>query len=108
MYASLKLWMAGVWLIVAGFVFYWEWSHPGLELTIWNTGISIGWVAMLLCLYNLFFWWINWSSARRRALEDNNLYRPHEPRKRTRPPQEPDPNFDFSDREASSDRPPHN
>jgi hypothetical protein len=106
MYASVKLWMAGVWLIVAGFIFYWEWSHPGPGLTIWNTGISIGWVAVLLCLYNLFFWWI--SSLRRRTSEDDSLYRRNEPRKRTHAPQEPDPNFDFSDRDASSDRPHHN
>ena len=99
MYASVKLLMALVWLVLAGCIFLWEWSHPDRGgLTIWETGISIGWGAVLLSLYNLLRWGMARSyQKRQRAIADAEAQRLSELRRRSSPPQERNPDFDFSD-----------
>jgi hypothetical protein len=99
MYPSVKLLMALVWLFLAGCIFFWEWTHPDRPgLTIWKTGISIGWGAMLLSLYNLLRWWMARSyQARQRAIADAERERRSELRKKARPNEERNPDFDFSD-----------
>jgi hypothetical protein len=106
MYASVKLFMALVWLFLGGCIFCWEWTHPDRPgLTIWNTGISIGWCAILLGLYNLLRWWMAWSyQKRQRAIEEAEAQRLSDLRRRSRPPQELNPDFDFTDPESTEDR----
>jgi len=189
MYASVKLFMALVWFLLGGCIFYWEWTHqdrtgiklidqnglptiyspqvgtpayeagiqggdiiikidgqatesmtkqeaidliqgqagnvviltvlrPGAKepidititlrpkgLTIWNTGISIGWGAIALGVYNLLRWWMAWSyQKRQRAIEQAEGQRQSELRRRTRPLQELNPDFDFTD-QGSKDEP---
>jgi hypothetical protein len=71
---------------------------------IWNTGISIGWGAIALGLYNLLRWWMAWSyHKRQRAIEQAETQRQSELRRRTRPPQEFNPDFDFSDRGSTEE-----
>src|SRR6516225_12198144 len=103
MYASVKPVMALVWFLLGGCIFYWEWMHPDRPgLTIWNTGISIGWGAIALGLYNLLRWWMAWSyEKRQRAIEQAEAQRQSELRRRFRPPQELNPDFDFSDQDST-------
>ena len=100
MYASLKLFMALVWFLLGGCIFCWEWTHPDRPgLKIWNTGISIGWGAIVLGLYNLLRWWMACSyEKRQRANEQAEAQRLNELRRRSRPPEELNPDFDFADR----------
>jgi hypothetical protein len=72
MYPSVKLLMALVWLFLGGCIFFWEWTHPDRPgLTIWDTGVSIGWGAILLSLYNLLRWWMARShQSRQRAIAE--------------------------------------
>ena len=99
MYPSVKLLMALVWLILGGCILYWEWSHPDRPgLTIWNTGISIGWGAIALGAYNLLRWWMAWSyQKRQRDLAAAEAQRLSELRNRSRPSPQLNPDFDFSD-----------
>ena len=99
MYAPVKLFMALVWLVLGGCIFYWEWTHPDqARLTIWNTGISIAWGLIVLSLYNLLSWWMTWSyQKRKRAVAEAEAERLNEIRRRSRPSPEPNPDFDFFD-----------
>lgn len=105
MYASVKLLMALVWLVLGGCIFYWEWSHPDRPgLTIWNTGISIAWGAVALGVYNLLRWWMAWSyQKRQRAIAEAESERLAEIRRRSRPAAELNPDFDFSDRDLTKE-----
>jgi hypothetical protein len=106
MYASsVKLFMALVWFLLGACIFCWEWTHPdGQGLTIWNTGISIGWGAIVIGLYNLLRWWMASSYQKReRALEEAETKRLRELRRRSRPPEELNPDFDFSDRDSTEE-----
>jgi hypothetical protein len=98
-FTSQKLAMALVWLIAAGCFFFWEWLNPDWPgLKIWDTGISIGWVALLLALYNLIWWGIAFSNQKQqRALAEADAKRRNEMRKRSQPPVELNPSFDFTD-----------
>jgi hypothetical protein len=103
MYTSVKLFMACIWFLVAGGFFYFDWLHqdrPGL--TVWDTGVSIGWVAVFLGLYNLVWWWVSQSREKRRlALREAEARWKSELRNRSRPPQELNPDFDFTDEPPS-------
>jgi len=105
MYVPVKLFMALLWLILGSCIFYWEWSHPDRPgLTIWNTGISIGWGAIALGLYNMLRWWMAWSYQRRqRAIAEAETQRRNELRRRSRPTAEPNPDFDFSDQDSTEE-----
>jgi hypothetical protein len=66
------------------------------DWTVLGTGLSSGWLAILLALYNIARWWaVRASALQCSALEDT-------PRRRRRDAdqrgvQEPDPNFSFTD-----------
>ena len=99
MYPSAKLLMAFVWLFLAGCIFFWEWSHPDRPaLTIWDTGVSIGWGAVVLSVYNFIRWGMAKSyQNRQRAIAHAEKERGNQLRKNTRPTEERNPDFDFSD-----------
>ena len=105
MYPAVKFFMALVWLVLGGCILYWEQSHPDRPgLTIWNTGISIGWAAIALGVYNLLRWWMVWSyQKRQRAIAEAESERLAEIRRRSRPSPELNPDFDFSDRGAGEE-----
>lgn len=100
MTATVKLVMALVWLFLGGCIFYWQWTHPDRPgMTIWKTGISIGWGLILLSLYNLIWSWIVRSNQKRqRAMAEAEAQRQKEMRRRTHSPPEFNPIFDFTDR----------
>jgi len=104
MYLTTKLFMAVAWFLIGAFIFLWAWTHPDRPgLTIWDTGISIGWVPLFLGVYNLVWWWIGRLNLRQRqAIEEAEARRMNEFHQRNRRPDEPDPNFDFSDQGAKS------
>jgi len=100
MYPSVKLLMALVWLFLGGCIFFWECTHPDRPgLTIWDTGVSIGWGAILLSLYNLVRWWMARSyQTRQRAIAEAERARKSDLQRRSRPPEEINPDLDFTDR----------
>ena len=93
---NFNLLLAVVWLAVGVLLLVWQWYDPNApSRSILNTGISWGWLALLLALYNLVRWWAGRSAAAERRLEAEaraRYHREHHPR----PVQEPDPTFDFS------------
>lgn len=61
----LYLWMAIFWFVIGTGLIGWHWMHPeGPFLDLLGTGISIGWFALFMALYDLARWW----SARSRAI----------------------------------------
>jgi hypothetical protein len=106
MYAPVKLFMALVWLVLGACIFYWQGTHPDRPgLTIWDTGISIGWGAIVLSLYNFLRWGMAWSyQKRKRANAEAEAQRLSELRKRSQPPRELNPDFDFSDQDSREQR----
>lgn len=105
MYASVKFLMALVWLFIGGGIFFWQWTHPDRPgLTIWDTGISIGWAAILFSLYNLLWGFVAmYKQKRRQAVATAETERQKEMRRRSQPPQEYNPAFDFTERPPQTD-----
>jgi hypothetical protein len=98
----LNLFMAVVWLALGAGLLLWQYAHPDEPgMTIFGSRYSVGWFALVLCLYNLARWW----SGRRSRVYSQAL---HENRSRRhshrspRPDQPPDPNFIFEDESRSS------
>ena len=92
--------MAAFWLIVAAGLFVWKWRGP--DNAAWNlrgTDFSLGWVALLLALYNVARWWSRRSAVRRsRSLREAYLGRHRSPEGGDPgSPVTPDPQFDFTD-----------
>jgi uncharacterized membrane protein (DUF485 family) len=95
-------WLAlGVGLIVA------HAFHPEYRaLRLLGTDLSLGWAGVLLSLYNF----VRWYSMRSREYERREMEASYERRLRAAErrlrgeDQEPDPNFDFSDRPPNPDR----
>ncbi len=103
MNTTLSLFMALTWGVLGvGLLVAQGWA--GVEngyLPLGDARLSIGWLMLLLALYNLARWW-GWRlyDARRRAgqaLADRR-------ERRREPDREPDPTFDFSDRDSSGGR----
>jgi hypothetical protein len=92
-----------IWLAVAVGLLGWQALHPqNPGLVIRGTGISFGWLALALAIYNLVRWWSSWSYERqRRGIgEKPESGQPDaRPGPRDQPPANPD--FDFSDRHES-------
>ena len=67
-----NLCMALLWLVLGAAIFVWQHQHPGEpRLTVFGTGISLGWFGMVLALYNLARWWLmNRLAAKARFRED--------------------------------------
>ncbi len=105
MYLYVKLLVAVFWLLVGGSLIFWQWIQPGKTfLTLGNTGISAGWLAILLALYNFIRWWSGRSYlAQRRAWEEAEARRfSHRHHRERQAAQEPNPLFDFSDNPSPS------
>jgi hypothetical protein len=84
----------GVGLIVA------QWFRPDLKwLRLLGTDLSIGWAAIVLCVYNFVRWWsVRSYTTNRRRIDDAYERRRQTAERRGRTEkQEPDPTFDFSD-----------
>ena len=91
--------MAACWLILGVLLLAWRWSDPtGRAMSTWGTGISLGWFAIAMALYNLLRWFLGGFS---RKVPESKLEL-----RRRREPDAPvpthDPRFDFT-----SDRPGH-
>jgi hypothetical protein len=89
-----------IWLAVSLALFALPLLHPrGMAVTLGPTGVSAGWIALLLCLYNLVRWWsARAHAANRRALrEDFHRRRPQASPDQAEPYRPPDPNFDFTE-----------
>jgi hypothetical protein len=53
-----NLFMAVVWAVLAGVLFAWQAYSPDQRgLTLGNSQVSIGWLALVLAGYNLVRWW---------------------------------------------------
>jgi hypothetical protein len=92
-----NLFLAIFWFLLALVLFAWPWFDPQapMPLTIRGTGISAGWIGVVLGAFNLIRWW-NFRSqvASRRAIEEAERQRREETRHR-QPLVEPDARFDF-------------
>src|SRR5690349_9677668 len=89
-----------IWLAVAGGLLVWQVLHPqNPGPVIRGTGISFGWLALVLGIYNLVRWWSSWSyQRRRRELTEEQRDRPQSTRQRHPGQSPPNPDFDFSER----------
>ncbi len=93
---NFNLLLALFWLVLGGALLLWPLLDARApDLTIWGTGISAGWLALLMAAYNLVRWWsVRSFQAQRRLLEEEMIRRRRE--SRSSPPSEPDPTFDFT------------
>lgn len=91
---NLHLIMTFFWFLVGTGLLAWHALHPqDARLGIWGSSVSVGWIGLLLGLYNLARWWSLHSAAR--------LQQEIARRQRTQPAtyhtEEPvNPEFDFS------------
>jgi hypothetical protein len=93
--AVLNLILAVVWLVLAAVLLALDYSSGKPVATIRGTNLSLGWLLLVLGLYNLARWWSIRSVERaRRAREVPPSYRRHFTPRRDEPP---DPNFDFTE-----------
>jgi hypothetical protein len=91
---NLNLVFAVPWLVVAAGFLIWHGLHPeDRHFRIFYTGLSAGWLALFLGLYNLARWYSSWSYGR--ALRRQEQARAEHER-RTRPEEPPHPEFDFT------------
>jgi hypothetical protein len=95
---NLNLPLAVFWLVLGVAMLLWHASTPdALGRNILGTGLSAGWLCLLLGLYNLVRWWSirSYAIRQRQFREEANALRRREGP--SRPVQEPDPNFNFTD-----------
>src|SRR5438105_7005728 len=96
----LRLGMAVCWLILGAVLLAWRWSDPGgRSMSIWGTGIPLGWFAVTMALYNLLRWYLGRFSRKvpHPKLEPSPLRRGRDPNaERTRAAPASDPRFDFT------------
>jgi hypothetical protein len=97
-----NLFMALFWLVLAGLLLAWHAAHPeNAALRIGGSGPSLGWVALVLALYNFVRWWSQRAYARQRRLLEE-LRSSRQPQ-RPRGTDAPDPAFDFSNEPPRAD-----
>src|SRR5438270_12710508 len=97
--------MAFVWLSLGAVVIVWGWLHPDQAMwRIRGTDLSIGWLGILLGLYNAVRWWSRRTqAARERTEETSRLEREQRHRDEQRRQAAPyDPTFDFTNPPAPS------
>ena len=94
-----RLWLAFIWLLVGiGFIVY----HAVTADPRWrigSTGLSLGWAALVIAVYNLARWWVFRVALGDRHVVDRIRLRRAQMLAEA-PPQkrgEPDPNFNFTD-----------
>jgi hypothetical protein len=88
--------LAFVWLAVGLGILLWPWLDP--EAKVGRVDPTLGWVALILCCYNLARWWVSRAAARERQAMREQLARCQSTETEARPERPPDPNFDFTDR----------
>jgi hypothetical protein len=99
---NLNLYFAVFWLLVGAGLLVWPAVDPQVpRFQILETGLSAGWFGIVLGLYNVSRWWSIRTAARQRQVREEMALR-HAGEQPRRPPQEPDPNFNFT--EPSGDR----
>ena len=104
---------AVVWLTAGVGLFVYEAVTGRRPITIVGLNISVGWLCMLVSLYNLARWYSRWSRVEDKSVQMIREARVRQAQRRER--SEPDPTFDFTDRPAPTgeirppvDRPPSN
>lgn len=106
--ANYSLFMALFWLVVGALVICYHQfvDNAAFGTNIFGTGLSAGWLAIVLVIYNL----IRWNNNRSKDSPDQAAYKTmmEERRRRNREgrhdDQPPDPNFNFSDRPEEGKR----
>jgi hypothetical protein len=59
----LRLLLAACWLLLGGVLLSWQAaSAADSSPSILGTGVSLGWFAIAMALYNLLRWWLSRSS----------------------------------------------
>ena len=90
--------LAGFWFLLGMGLLL---EYPN-EVLIRGTSVSVGWVSLLISVYNLVRWYSKRANAQaQRTYEEDRRRRSRveSPRREVSPP-EPDPNFDFGDAEG--------
>jgi hypothetical protein len=92
---NLHLILTFFWFLLGSGLLAWQALHPNdTRFSIWGSSVSVGWVALLLGLYNLARWWSRRSGA---ALEQAELtLRRHRKPATYRTDEPPNPELDFS------------
>lgn len=95
---SMNLFLAVFWLMMGAGLVLWHWLYPEVrQARLPNSDVSLGWLAILMGLYNLARWYgIRAYLHRQGILEEQRRHREELERSDRRPDVEPDPNFDFS------------
>jgi hypothetical protein len=103
---NLNLFLAILWAVLgAGAILYHQQNPQAFGADFGGLGISAGWLAGLLVLYNLVRWWsIRTYYSDRQGLQSVMDARRQRERAEERHHREepPDPNLDFSDKPAGS------
>jgi hypothetical protein len=108
----INLFLALLWLLGAVVVLAYEYFTGEQFLRIRGTNLSVGWLLLVLGIYNLARWWsLRSYRAEQRAVQTAQANRYRAAHRERHPGQPPDPNFDFTDRPPPrnpniTDRPP--
>jgi hypothetical protein len=95
---AMNLFLAMMWLAAAAILFLWPWLVPHSEPpTILDTGLSLGWAALFMCLFNLARWQTLRAAQRQKQALQEEARQRWEEKQRSRFQQPRDPNFDFSE-----------
>jgi hypothetical protein len=95
----INLILAIVWLLGAAVVFAYEMQTGDRGLRIRGTDLSMGWLLLVLALYNLARWLsIRSGQSAQRAFRQDLEQRHRAGQLHQRREEPPDPNFDFTDR----------
>ena len=96
---NLNLFMGAFWLLLGGALVVYTWVDPVRAPRVWDTNISIGWVGIVLALYNFARWWSSRSylKQQREILEASRRREQENPHRRKEEVR--DPTFDFTSEE---------
>jgi hypothetical protein len=86
-----NLFFALIWLVLGVGILVWDWLHPDAPPSSFRG--SAGWLALVLCLFNL----VRWYTTRAGRLTREAYQRSLRPVRRSAPDRAPDPDFDFTD-----------
>jgi hypothetical protein len=103
----LRLIFGVVWLLVGLGIVAYQVTHPDswwMWMRLGTTPISFGWAALVLGLYNLARWWSSRAGLLARKQQEAELAARSRSRRREVPPEQYDPNFDFSDKPPERER----
>ncbi len=101
---KLRVLFAVLWLAVGAWILATQATLPPestwAKVPVGGAHVSLGWLALVLGLYNAARWWAGRALRAQKEQEARlaeRTGRPSRPRRPEGPPPEPDPNFDFSD-----------